>query len=317
MEIASVVERIVEFDRPVCPILYRSFVQSEFSLLFVRRMNDFLQQHPEMKDVVFVITVYPAIKWALSNEKSSEAILCLLGDEGSVSIFNQTKTVVEKITQTSLDELIKLRKNYIENCFVLATGIESAINKIGTYPGHGKMYQAILRVALGIDKEKKRELSRYNVNKYFPEVLKLMYRCLKEQSLVINKVLTGALPSDEANSAMCRGTLQMLQEYTQLMWLSKNSKKQSGVEIEKYLELMNRAVEKLKEFPSTGDVYYSIIQTLIQLKPLGIPDEAVAEHLNMSTYTFSIKKRRALLALYSEIFGHEGDIYVKLLTDKI
>lgn len=45
MKVANVVEKVVEMDQPVCPVLYRSFVQSEYSLLIVRRMNDFLQQY--------------------------------------------------------------------------------------------------------------------------------------------------------------------------------------------------------------------------------------------------------------------------------
>ena len=97
----------------------------------------------------------------------------------------------------------------------------------------------------------------------------------------------------------------------------KNSKKESEAAAEKYLELMDKAIEQVKKFPSGGNVYYSIIQTIIRLKPLGVPDEVAAERLDMSTYTFSIKKRRALLVLCSAIFCYEGDIYVKLLADKI
>ena len=317
MKVANVVERVAGMDLPVCPVLYRSFVQSEFSLLIVRRMNDFLQQYPEMKDIVLVVMSYPAIKWVLNNEKSSEALLRLLNDKENAAMFNQAKAVAEKVTQMPLGELIERRHSYIENCHVLAAGIEETINKIGTYPDHGKKYQAVLRVALGIDGENEKELSRYNLNKYFPEALKLMYRCMEEQSLAIDKVLTGALPSDETNAAMYHGILQMLQEYTQLLWLSKNSKKESEAAAEKYLELMDKAIEQVKKFPSGGNVYYSIIQTIIRLKPLGVPDEVAAERLDMSTYTFSIKKRRALLVLCSAIFCYEGDIYVKLLADKI
>lgn len=317
MKVANVVERVVKMDQPVCPVLYRSFIQSEFSFLIVRRMNDFLQQYPEMKDIVFVIMTYPAIKWVLNNEKSSEALLRLLGDKENTVMFSQAKAVAEKVTEMPLDELIELRRSYIENCRVLVVGIENTINKIGTYPDHGKKYQAVLRVALGIDGENEKELTRYNINKYFPEALKLMYRCITEQSLAIDKVLTGALPPSEANVAMSYSVLQMLQEYTQLLWLSKNSKNESRAAAEKYLELMDKVIEQVKEFPSSGNTYYSIIQAIIRLKPLGIPDEVVAERLNMSTYTFSIKKRRALLALCSAIFSCEGDIYVKLLVDKI
>ena len=316
MKVANVVEKVVEMDQPVCPVLYRSFVQSEYSLLIVRRMNDFLQQYPEMKDIVFVVMSYPAIKWVLKNEKSSEALLRLLSDTKNAATY-QAKTVAEKVAEISLDELIERRKSYIENCHVLAAGIEDTINRIGTYPDHGKKYQSVLRVALGIDEENKKELSRYNINKYFPEALKLMYRCMTEQSLAIDKVLTGALPSDEANATMYHGILQMLQEYTQLLWLSKNSKKEMKAADDSYLELIDKAIEQVKTFPSGGNIYYSIIQTIIRLKPLGVPDEVAAERLNMSTYTFSIKKRRALLVLCSSIFCYEGDIFVKLLADKV
>lgn len=317
MKIANVVERVVKMDQPVCPVLYRSFIQSEFSLLIVRRMNDFLQQYPEMKDVVFVIMVYPSIKWVLSNERNSGSLLQLLSDKNNAAIFNQSKAVAEKIAGMSLSELIKHRQSYIENCRALVAGIENVIDKIGTYPDYGKKYQVVLRIALGIAEEDEKGLSRYNVNKYFDEALKLMYCCLTEQSLTIDKVLTGALPSDEANVVMCQGVLHILQEYTQVLWLSKNSKNESEVAAKKYLEFIDKAIERIKAFPSDGNVYYSIIQTIIRLKPLGLPDEVAAERLNMSTYTFSIKKRRALLVFCSAIFSCEGDICLKLLADKV
>lgn len=317
MNIPNVVERVMEIDQPVCPVLYRSFVQSEFSLLIVRRMNNFLQQHPEMRDAVYIAMTYPAIKWMLDNKESGEALLRLLGDNESAAMFNMTKSVAEKIAEEPLAELIERRRSYYEHCRMLAVGVEETVNVIGTYPEHGKKYRAVLNAALGIDRDSEKELSRYNINKYLPKALELLYRCMTEQSVVVNKVLTGVLPSDESNTVMHQGMLQTLQEYTQLLWLFKNSKKGNEVAVEKYLDFIDQAIERVKAFPAGGDVYYNIIQTIVRLKPLGIPDETAAERLGMSTYTFSIKKHRALLVLCSAMFCCEGDIYVKLLTDKV
>lgn len=316
MKITDVVKSIVNTDQPVCPNLSRSFLQSDYALLIVRRLNEFLQQYPEMRDVVFMIAAYPAIKWVLEAEKSGEALLRLLVDKNNAALFHQSRAVAENISEMNLNALVECRREYLSACRTLVVAIEDALTKIGTYPDRGGKYQDILGVALGVSNTTKKEASRYNINKYFPDALKLMHHCMIEESITVNKVLSGALPSDEKNTSIYHNVIQLLQEYTQLLWLSKNSKESVWGPAKQYLEIFDEVINCIREFPAAGNIYYDIAQTIIKLKPLGIPDEIAAERLEMSTYTYSVKKRRTLLVLGSMLFCCEGDIYMKLLLDK-
>lgn len=319
MEVSNIVRDVIKIDSTVYPTFYRSFTQIDFSLLVIRRLNEFLQQHPEMQDIVYIVAVYPAIKWAIAMEESSEALLRLLCDKKNAALFNKTKIVVEKASEKLLEELIECRKGYFKACHALVEGIEGTLKKIETYPEYGKKYQVALKVALGITGDNEIEISRYNINKYLPDALKLMHHCMLDMADIIDTVLTGVLPSNEKSSAMYHSIIQILQEYTQILWLSKNSDNQDNENekvIKRYIELMNEIMVYIEKFPVDGSSYFDIMQTIVKLKPLGIPDEVAAERLEMSTYTFSIKKRRTLLILWSFLFCCEGDLYVKLLTDK-
>lgn len=313
MEVNKIVKNIAVSHQPVCPTLYRSYIQSEYGLLIVRRMNECLDAYPEMRDTIYALVIYPALKWAVGVEKEVSILLSMLeNSEGTV--LAGPKAVVQTVAE-SLEKLVLKRKVYYEACHTLIAAVDENLSKIKTYPDHGKKYNSVLQVAIG-ESDSLEGITRYNLNKYLPDAIKLLHRCMRESGPTLDHVLTGALPSEEENAFLYQSVTQLLQDYTQLIWLTNNADQNNVSDAEEYIKQLNKVVAQLKSFPGNGNIYYNIIQTIIKLKPLGIPDETAAEKLKMSTYTYSIKKRRALTVLGAILFSCEGDIYVKLLADK-
>lgn len=313
MEVNKIVKNIAVNHQPVCPILYRSYIQSDYGLLITRRMNECLAVYPEMRDTIYALAIYPAIKWAVAVEKEVSTLLNMLKNSDK-AVLAGAKTVVETASE-SLENLIQRRKSYYEACRTLIATVDENLSKIKTYPDHGKKYNSVLQVVIG-ESYSLEGVTRYNLNKYLPDAIKLLHRCMRESDPTLDHVLTGALPSEEENAFLYQSVTQLLQDYTQLLWLTNNADQNNVLEVAEYTKQLNKVVAQLKSFPGSGNIYYNIIQTVIKLKPLGIPDEVAADKLKMSTYTYSIKKRRALAVLGAILFGCEGDIYVKLLADK-
>ena len=86
--------------------------------------------------------------------------------------------------------------------------------------------------------------------------------------------------------------------------------------IVEYAKLISGAVEMVREFPIYGEEYYKILMSILDSKQQKVRDEMLAQKIGMSTYTYSVKKRRALAVLGSILWGCDGDTFVRLLTSE-
>ena len=156
---------------------------------------------------------------------------------------------------------------------------------------------------------------------------------------LLDVILSGAVLSDDEMAYVYHNITLLLKEYNRIVWRANNSddralrllscetedemleitskdeKYRQAYLIVEYIKFINGAIEMVKSFPVNGKEYYDIIKTIVDLKPQNISDEVSSRELGMSTYTYSVKKRRALSVLSSILWGCDGDAFVRLLTD--
>ena len=305
---------IIKNEEDIYPYLHRSFIDKGYASTITKRLNEEIENSPELRDTIYAVIMYPAIKWAAAHEKIGDSLLDF-AEQNDSDMSAQIKISAEIVTyETTIDDILQKRAAYFNACRNLASKIEEALSKIRMYPQKGEKLASILSAILGITEC----TSRHDIDKYLKNTLTVFSRFIEPAMSDLDIILTGAMPSNDDADILCGETLSTLSEYTCLIWQTNNIKERDVTANDKlYLELMRDLIGSLKKFPRDGKIYHSIANTIIDLKPLGISDEAAAERLDISTFTYSIKKRRTLIILGSLLFGCSGDMFMKILADKI
>lgn len=333
----EVIKNMMEMDVPELTFM-RSFTQHSSSVLIMKRYNELIAENPDLQDIVTAFAVYPALKWAQKAE-NIDAVMARVcaSDQNAQRLINVQRALADV---TGYEPKLRLcnRKKYFEASRKLTWRLEHLVEQIRDFPGEGEVYANILSIMLGNEKA---DVSKYMTNQHAKAAMELAYECAgREVDALVDDVFTGIVQSDDEMSLIYHNIDILLREYNRILWHTQNSddramrllaceseeemlkitehddKYRQAYLIVEYIKLINGAIEMVKTFPANGEEYYRIIKTVIELKPKRISDEVAAEHVGMSTYSYSVKKRRALSVLSAILWGCDGDTFVRFLTDK-
>lgn len=337
MDIKEIVKSIITTDVEALSF-FRSFSHSPVSTIMTRRLNELLVEAPDLQDTAIALVIYPALQWMLSGKEIDEVMSRLCEENEDLVRLGKIQEIISNVTDIQPKLLLENRKNYFQTCEKLISLINHAIEQISKYPDTGTHYEELLR--LFVNPNGKHFPSKYTINKHFKDAVILLDEMHgAEIESLMDGVLSGISYSDAELDYVYHNIGLLLREYNRVVWRAHNfddratqllacKNEEEMLEITQYdkmyrqayilveyIKFISGAVEMVKSFPNGGHEYYSILKGIIEFKPLKLSDEAVARELGLSTYTFSVKKRRALSILGSILWGCDGDGFVKLLTE--
>lgn len=337
MDIKDIVKTIIETDVQDF-VFYRSMTSYRSSVVATRRLNELIAEEPDLQDVVVALSIYPALKWSMRGADVDAVMARMCRNDDELHRLGSVQKTLVAATGVEPRFLLENRHRYFDACAELVQLLQDAVKQVGHYPRHGRVFQSILQTFLMDAVE---EPTKYVVNKYVKDAVRLIYECYGERiEELLDIVLSGTVQSDEEMAYIYHNITLLLKEYNRIVWRANNSddralrllacksedemleitqrdeKYQQAYLIVEYIKFINGAIETVKSFPINGKEYYRIIKTIIDLKPQNISDEQASRELGMSTYTFSVKKRRALSVLGAILWGCDGDAFVRLLTDE-
>lgn len=337
MDITEIVKSIMSTDVEELNFS-RSFSRNPVSTLMTRRLNELIAKFPDLQDTAIALIIYPALQWMLGGKNIDAVMSRLCNDDEGLSRLGNVQEILSNVTTVQPKLLLKNRTAYFEPCEKLISLIDSTIAKITDYPDTGKVYEELLRVFTNPNIEI--FPSKYTINKHFKDAVTLFHEMQGEEiEELMDSILSGITYSDSELAYVYHNIDMLLKEYNRMVWRAHNSddramqllsckSEEEMLEITKYddmycqayilveyIKFISGAVEMVKSFPNGGIEYYSILKGIIELKSQKLSDEAIARELGLSTYSFSVKRRRALSVLGSILWGCDGDTFVKLLTD--
>lgn len=338
MDIVEVVRKLMSVDTKSI-ILYRLFIDSEISISLKKRLNDLLEDTPELTDMVIALVIYPALVWNLKGKEINSVMERISEANTEVRALEDTQELLVKASGIQPKLLLEKREAYFSACETLVNLIEDGIEKIQSFPGDGETYYSILRSIVG--KQEGPFLSRFIIDKNYRKAISILHDlCANDLTGLLDVILDGYVVDDEELMLVYHNTALLLKEYNRILWYARTSDDKAmrllscGSEAEmialtesddkfcqayliaEYAKLITGAVELVKEFPVYGKEYYSILSGILEATPQKVKDETLAKKIGMSTYTYSVKKKRALSVLGCALWGCDSDTFIRLLTAK-
>ena len=334
MDIKQIVQEMIARDKIEMNI-YRCFLVGDLSGVVLRRMNDLIQAEPDMLDCVMSFLLYPAIKWMLSAEKVSEVAGKFCGE--STTKMNKAQELLTQASGIKATLLLERRACYFASCREFCATIDRITEEIGKYPNEGVNYAKALRATL----DESVSMSKHLYNKNISEAFRLVYATYNDDlSHLLDQILTGEVITNDEMQFVYHNVGLLLEEYEKVLWMAKISGDKSlrllaceteeemlritqkdetyrqAYVVAEYIKFIRASVEVVKDFPGKDKDYYTILSQLLELKPEKKPDSDIAKELNMSCYSYSVKKRKALRLLGAVLWGCESDVFVRFLTEE-
>lgn len=338
-EIAKAIAEIDLYE----PKYYRMYSQNPSAGIIQCRVNELLTTDDGMdaSDTIMAFMMYPAIKWSLRGKDTDTLIARVAcADEIGEKIVRLKQT--QKIIRTAIGFtpalLLERRKMYFEAAEKLANTVENIVESITDYPYNGKTYHDILCAFIGQNNKK---ISKYILDKNFPDLIKLVHEEWGDNlTAAIDGIMKPYILQEESDdkSQFYHNVHQLLIEYNKILWQAQRSRDKSmkllvcdneeemlsitqsdnklsqGYLIVEFAKIIHGGIEMIKEFPKKGESYYSILKELTSLSSANMAEKDMAVKLGMSSFAFSTKKREALDALASILWGCDGTLFYDMLT---
>ena len=315
---------------------YRMFVNNPASRVIYRRVNELLDTSPEIdvSDTALALLIYPAVKWSLKG-KNIDFLLSQVQEEKELQSLQHAQELIRSTIGYSPALLLENRKKYFEMAQTLISMVDEIIEAVSSYPEGGQIYRKILQAFTN----NRSEVNKYFINTYLDKTLIFTRRIWGSQiTEVIDGLMSGYIPPDEEKEKLYHNISRLLVEYNRILWQCKNSPDKAmrllactddeqmmritqsddiysqGYLIVEFTKLIRASIEIVREFPKRGEIYYQIITSLVE--QTRVPDRDIARKLGISSYAFSVKKREALAALGTILWGCDGDLFFELLTKK-
>ena len=195
MDIVDVVRKIIEIDtQPI--ILYRAFVKSETSNFIKKRLNDILDESPELAATVIVLSIYPALEWNLKGKEIDAVMEHIAVSNTEIRALENTQNLIMKASGMQPKLLLKERTAYFETCEALVTLLDRNIEKIHSFPDNGETYYALLRAIIG--KVQDLSLSKFLISKHMRDAVTLLHDlCFSNLEKLLDAILDGYVVDDE------------------------------------------------------------------------------------------------------------------------
>ncbi|MEG1925382.1 MAG: hypothetical protein RR415_06515, partial [Ruthenibacterium sp.] len=293
--------------------------------------------------VAFSLLAYPAVKWSLTA-KETELLINHFELERANGKTNSEIVRLEKIQKalvnaSGLSPNLHLRKRekYFKYCQELITAIDCGIASLHSLGANGSEYGNVLTEFF--TSSTVNALSRHRIKRYMGDAIAaLSEQCGETIDAAFDLLVQDDTPRAAELAYLYHNVDLLLTEYARILWKSKGSAdsamqllsckdaramhrvtKQEGKYAEAYLiveyvKLIHNAIEQLRQFPHDGEKYYEIVMAIIDGKPQSLTGEQVAQKMNVTSFTFSTRRRNAFSVLGCILWGHDIKPFLDLLS---
>lgn len=276
------------------------FTGASYRSLFLKNLNSLAEDKPEMLDFLTAISMYPFIRWQVQHKEFLNWIYSVSSaDCEECEILQPLLNLIKSTDHTSVSEYIKSACEFVD-------GIEQGI--LAT-----SKYSSTLATILGRSFSTE---SRYKISIHLRDALSTMYQTCGEQivesyrkvkfnslrdssecwSYALDCCLDALSATKDADGRPIRPISFRGRKYVP-------EKKETPVCMRAVADMTSQAIECLRTFPANGEALYNILMSAANFKPVGMSDDAIAEMLNISRYTYFTQKKQAKTLLVSILFA--------------
>lgn len=295
--------------------LRRCLISNPNMFLITKRLNEIYQTHPEERSAILTIILFPALRWVLRNEHVVNNIYAVAEEQQQAK--QNIAPAWDGLLSISHDvpSFIEHRKAFFANCKVAEKNIADLLFILSNAPWLSEDSRRLMDMLL---EKNNVTLSRYTLNKIvsgFVEDLAMMVG--QEPSWLTS--LTTSNPLDNANlPTVYEQALAIMKYYGKLSWIVTQMPLPANEEkmVKSAVNNMTQVFDSLAEFPGIGPLLKPMVTALTDCHYSDWSDEDIAATLGISTYTFSVYKRKVLLVFHTIFIAENFDGVLRLLTDK-
>lgn len=284
----------------------RGFLDSPHARLFAKRINELCKEDASVEPAALILMLYPATKCVLACAKETDKIFTALTDPAMRNgSLRDMANAVMATEGAELEVVMSGRQTRLAQADRLVKTIDAAAEKLMVFPGLGSRYTDILCVLKGETLEESSRMSRYIINQHIHSLLQHLAQVLASDTWVqeTHASLTRGF-TEHGIWERCDAALSLVQAHAQAKWLGSCEGNQAEPHALKsgYFEAMDELSRRVGAFPGTKGMYISrVFESIVEFKTQGYSDETLAARLHISTYTYSIAKKRAL-AIFDTLF---------------
>lgn len=341
MNIVGIVNAMIAADGGNIHI-YRTFMDVKYSGCIAKRFTEIAEEHPQYTDLVMLMAVYPALKWTMKCKDISVLMENVMKTDKPINDLQNAQDLIVSASGLRPQLILKERQNYFSACEKVMRIIKSGVKTIGKFPGQGKIYRNCLLKVMHEREEsgpKGQDMSRYMLNSYLPKAIELLYmQCHEALEPYMDIVLDGYAVDEDEITEQYHDIAALLLEYNKIMWYFKSSgdkavrllhcdtveemleitekddKYYDAYLIAEYAKMISGAVELVKKFPIYGPKFYAVLRPMLDSPPQNSTVANMANEIGMSSFTYSVTKRKAMAVLGCALWGCDADTYIRLLT---
>jgi hypothetical protein len=315
------------------------------------QLNKLLESSPKYTNTILGMVLYPALKWSLYGESISDVINLAI-ESGDVSKFADTQKMLHDAFGYDNKLFLSNREKYYTLCHQILDSLDAAVDRLATYPEYGTQYQNVIRLILDIEPDVAESVSRFEVNKYLCDAVKVMHRLCGQdmKSLIpalIRSPIENAMGQDDENMYVYHNVKLLLREYTRLFWNNSDVadipstvlRAKTPAEVLRYSErgsvlystnivlkfllLIAGSIALIEYYPVNGHRYSTILKSLVSNRTVATADgkgtyvreQELAKLHNMSPARFSTMKQEAYALLGLLLWGYDGKVLMNILEN--
>lgn len=315
------------------------------------RLNKLLEKSPKYTNTILGMVLYPALKWSLYGESITDVINLAI-ETGDASTFADTQKMLHDAFGYDNRLFLANREKYYKLCHQILDSLDDGVNHLITFPEYGVQYQNVIRLILDIEPEGANSVSRFEINKYLCDAVKVMHQlCGQEMKALIPALIRSpienAMGQDDENMYVYHNVKLLLREYTRLFWSNsdtadipsavlraktpeevlryseRGSALYSANVVLKFLLLIAGSIALVEYYPINGHRYSTILKSLVSNRTVATADgksaymreQELAKLHNMSAQRFSTMKQEAYALLGLLLWGYDGKVLMNILEN--
>lgn len=337
MMLEEILAQMIEKDRGY--VFYRSYSQNPRAKTATKRCNEIMASKPELQGVVVAFNLMPVIRWLLNKARHLDEIMDkVYSDDRCAGRLAGVQKMLVSVSGEEPSLFFSRREKYYKNCETLLALIENELEHLKEYPAKGKTYYEIL-FSLYMSDTSATTVSNYILNKSFENAISLVYEDIGDE---IDRILDEIIEDEPCTTAelayLYHNVDVLIREYARIAWEAgksddkalqllsckseeemlrithKDQKYEQAYLLVEYIKTIKGAVNLVHQFPG-GDDYFSVLTATFKFRPQGYTDQDIADILEMSTYSYITKRKRAYTVLGAILWGHTGNAFITILCD--
>lgn len=317
-----------------------------------REFNALMKEEPKYTYTILGLILYPALNWSLYG-KDIVNVIKDTSDDSAVKLWSETQEMLRSCFGCDKPLRLQSRENYFEEAAEIVHLIESASEKVRTYPRTGTQMFHLMHLVMDVSEDDGSEMSRFEAKKYAIPTIRLLHQTIgKELKNHVQRLLLPALEIAEENDGetcyVYHNVKILLKEYAHLMWdkgdsasdivgkvlrcetpseVMKISKRldviYSADTVLQFLLLVSGCIAMLEYYPLNGSQYAAVIKSLVMNRNIQRKDgtygyaseRELAQMINICPSKFSTLKQEAFALLGLLLWGYDGQLLRKALSD--